>query len=133
MIEYVTANYVWILGGLILVLLIIIGYYADKTNFGQGEQKEETKDDKDVVLPDKPLSELVQSNKTNDDKVIDQETKNTTNEETKKRAEEETKKTDLSTQDEADRKTLQSVRTGKTPSPDDPSDGADPYTSAGTN
>lgn len=43
--EYITMNYTWFLGTAIIILLAIIGSYADKTNFGQGktkEKKEET-------------------------------------------------------------------------------------------
>ena len=35
--EYILANYAWILFFSIIILLAIIGYYADKTNFGQGK------------------------------------------------------------------------------------------------
>lgn len=38
--EYVSANYTWFLIGIIIIILAIIGSYADKTNFGQGKQKE---------------------------------------------------------------------------------------------
>jgi len=38
-IEYVTQNYIWFLGGMIVILLAIIGSYADKTNFGQKKIK----------------------------------------------------------------------------------------------
>lgn len=36
--EYIMLNYTWFLGGAIIILLAIIGYYADETNFGQGKQ-----------------------------------------------------------------------------------------------
>lgn len=58
MIEYIAANYIWILAGLITLLLIIIGYYADKTNFGQNNDVEEepnviddTNDESEVINP----------------------------------------------------------------------------------
>ena len=38
--EYIMLNYTWILAGSIIILLAVIGYYADKTNFGQGKTKE---------------------------------------------------------------------------------------------
>ena len=41
--EYIMLNYTLFLGGAIIILLAIIGYYADKTNFGQGK-KDEIKD-----------------------------------------------------------------------------------------
>lgn len=39
--EYIMLNYTWFLGGTIIILLAIIGSYADKTNFGQGKTKED--------------------------------------------------------------------------------------------
>ena len=36
-IEYIVSNYTWFLIGAIIILLAIIGSYADKTNFGQGK------------------------------------------------------------------------------------------------
>jgi len=44
--EYITLNYTWFLGGSIIILLAVIGYYADKTNFGQGKPKEIEKENK---------------------------------------------------------------------------------------
>ncbi len=41
--EYIMSNYIWFLGGAIIILLAIIGSYADKTNFGQGDKKEKKK------------------------------------------------------------------------------------------
>lgn len=38
--EYITMNYTWFLGAAIIILLAIIGSYADKTNFGQGKSKD---------------------------------------------------------------------------------------------
>lgn len=38
--EYITQHYTLFLGGIFLILLAIIGYYADKTNFGQGKKSE---------------------------------------------------------------------------------------------
>jgi len=35
--EFFVQNYMWILIGFIIILLAVIGYYADKTNFGQGK------------------------------------------------------------------------------------------------
>ena len=42
--EYITLNYTWFLGGTIVILLAIIGSYADKTNFGDGKTKEQESD-----------------------------------------------------------------------------------------
>ena len=43
--EYILANYTWFLVGAVLVLLAIIGYYADKTNFGQGNKTSQNQND----------------------------------------------------------------------------------------
>lgn len=51
-IEYIVQNYTLILGGTILILLAIIGYYAEKSNFGQGDKEEiKVSNDKKVELP----------------------------------------------------------------------------------
>lgn len=54
--EYIMANYTWILCGIIIILLAIIGSYADKTNFGQGKQKNELNED-DKKLTDEVLTQ----------------------------------------------------------------------------
>lgn len=46
--EYIMQYYTWFLGGAILILLAIIGYYADKTNFGQGKNPKNDENNKDV-------------------------------------------------------------------------------------
>ena len=35
MIEYIVGHYAWFLGAILLILFAVLGYYADKTNFGQ--------------------------------------------------------------------------------------------------
>ena len=42
--EYIMLNYTWFLGGAIIILLAIIGYYAEKTNFGQAKEIERKKE-----------------------------------------------------------------------------------------
>lgn len=65
--EYISQNYVWFLGIAILIVLAIIGYYADKTNFGQGknsidsnEQKAEKTEklDNNLIGPDAHTNEF---------------------------------------------------------------------------
>lgn len=36
-VSFFVSNYIWFLGAIIIILLAIIGYVADKTNFGQGK------------------------------------------------------------------------------------------------
>ena len=38
-IEYIIQHFAWIIIGIILILLAVIGYYADKTNFGQSKKE----------------------------------------------------------------------------------------------
>jgi len=48
-VEYIMLNYTWFLIGAIIILLAIIGSYADKTNFGQGKDARKT-DKNDLEL-----------------------------------------------------------------------------------
>lgn len=50
--EFITINYSWFLFASIVILLAIIGYYADKTNFGQGESKD------DSTIKNKEINDL---------------------------------------------------------------------------
>ena len=62
-VNYITSNYVWFLGGIIVILLAIIGNYADKTNFGQTKIKKEEKNKKEENLDseENPIEEEVPS------------------------------------------------------------------------
>lgn len=51
-IEYILSNYTWILIGSIIILLAVIGWYADKTNFGQGENTSDIKNDESKNIDD---------------------------------------------------------------------------------
>ena len=46
--EFLSSNYLWFLVGAIVILLAIIGYVADKTNFGQGKNDESNKKNIDL-------------------------------------------------------------------------------------
>lgn len=66
--EYIMLNYAWLLLGSIIILLAIIGYYADKTNFGQGKIKDENIDTNKIdkkLLEGKRLEDLLGNNKDN--------------------------------------------------------------------
>ena len=65
MLEYITQNYTFLLGVLVLILLAIIGYYADKTNFGQGKNKEsevenQSKQHEEIGNSDQKIMELIE-------------------------------------------------------------------------
>ena len=49
-INYIMNNFIWVLIGVIVILLAIIGRYADKTNFGEGKKIVKVKKkEKDLV------------------------------------------------------------------------------------
>ena len=70
-INFVMNYYIWFLIGIILILLAIIGAYADKTNFGQGK-KEDSKKPENVEenLKDKKLAEAVGQDYTSNTKNV---------------------------------------------------------------
>lgn len=80
--KYILANYTWLLIATILTLLAIIGYFAEKTNFGQGKQDnnldEENKEDKAITqkIEDEEnkqmlSSDMQQPNNLENNSVID--------------------------------------------------------------
>lgn len=58
--EYIMLNYTWFLGGAIIILLAIIGSYADKTNFGQGKTKEENEKLKELEFEKMKLQQQLE-------------------------------------------------------------------------
>ena len=65
-VNFVMSYYVWFLVGIILILLAIIGAYADKTNFGQGKKEENKNSDNEVDLKNVKLNDAI-GNKTTKD------------------------------------------------------------------
>lgn len=61
---FVTENYLWFIVGGIVILMIIIGYFAEKTNFGRKSlsQKDENQEPKPVSEAVVPVQEPVQVN-----------------------------------------------------------------------
>ena len=64
--EYIVSNYTWILCGIIIILLAIIGSYADKTNFGQGKQNKSSEEDENLPT-DVKLNEFINIQTQKDD------------------------------------------------------------------
>lgn len=66
--DFFMTNYAWFLAGILIILLAIIGRYADKTNFGQGNQDSKNGEDnlktEDKLLDKKPEN-LISSQETN--------------------------------------------------------------------
>ena len=71
--EYIAQNYTSFLSALVLILLAIIGYYADKTNFGQGKnQEKEPKEVNDNKEEQKTLNEAIKtSDSSNEEKLVE--------------------------------------------------------------
>lgn len=68
-IDFVMEYYIWFLIGIILILLAIIGAYADKTNFGQGKKDEtDKKTNADNNLKNVKLGEALGQNSASVDK-----------------------------------------------------------------
>ena len=63
--EYITQNYTLFLVGAIVILLAVIGYYADKTNFGQ-RKSNENEDNKEQLESETKKSEENQNKELND-------------------------------------------------------------------
>lgn len=61
-IEFLLENYIWILSIIIVILLAIIGYFADKTNFGQKDFK--LNDDIKEINTQEDLLNGIDTNKT---------------------------------------------------------------------
>lgn len=102
--EYISQNYTLFLIVLVLILLAIIGYYADKTNFGQGKnQEKESKEVNDNKEEQKTLNEAIKTNdSSNEEKLVENvdkieiaEEKNENAEEKNENAEEKNLKEDL--------------------------------------
>ena len=71
--EFIMLYYTWILGGSIIILLAVIGYYADKTNFGQGKEKKQ-QDNGDTQIESQQQIERI--NNTINKAVIEEQQKN---------------------------------------------------------
>lgn len=79
--DFITENYIWFIVGAIIILMAVIGYYADKTDFGRKEKeekkpkskpvKEEIKEEIKVeeVKKEKPKKEKKKKEKKKKEKV----------------------------------------------------------------
>ena len=80
-INFIQTNYIWFIIGLIVIVMTVIGYFAEKSGFSFGEAKKNTKEDldeangktqeKSVELADinkEGIADMIKDN--NEDKVI---------------------------------------------------------------
>ncbi len=70
--EYISLNYTWFLVGAIIIVLAIIGHYAEKSNFGQEKSDTSTEDknknkNKKIDLDKTTLNELISKEDNIDD------------------------------------------------------------------
>lgn len=72
MLDYIMTNYIWFLGGIIIIFLAIIGYFADKTNFGQGKSSEKEKKELNNNYENKTLQDVINS-EVKEQKVVEEE------------------------------------------------------------
>lgn len=66
--EYISLNYTWFLVAAIIIVLAIIGHYAEKSNFGQGKTDSNTSpedEDKKLELEKVTLSDLINKEEKN--------------------------------------------------------------------
>lgn len=64
-VDFITENYVWIIVGAIILIMFIIGYIADKTDFGRkpSQKKEKVKQEvkpEPLQVEDKGINEIAQ-------------------------------------------------------------------------
>lgn len=79
--EYITQNYTLFLFGAIIILLAVIGYYAEKTNFGQGKAdkiKDEKTDNKEINLNNTRLMDITNGTDNNIQNNVDSNVQNKT-------------------------------------------------------
>lgn len=79
--EYITQNYTLFLFGAIIILLAVIGYYADKTNFGQGkadQTKKEKTGNKEIDLENTGLMDITNNTEIDSQANIDNDIQNNT-------------------------------------------------------
>lgn len=67
-IEFVTENYVWVIVAGIVILMAVIGYIADKTDFGRNKFESEPEEKKEKVKPEKIVKEKVKKEKVKKEK-----------------------------------------------------------------
>lgn len=79
--EFIVLNYPWFLGGMIIIILAIIGSYADKTNFGQGEKNQNSSNNNEdkIDLKNKRMNDFIQAKNTNSNDANDSIDNNHTN------------------------------------------------------
>jgi len=58
---YISENYIWFIIGIIIIFLAVIGYYADKTNFGQ-KKNIKNNEEKTLDLENMKLNDALNNN-----------------------------------------------------------------------
>ncbi len=55
MIDFVTANAMWFIIGGVVIVMAIIGYFVDKSDFGRNKEEKEVKPKQEKVKKEKPV------------------------------------------------------------------------------
>lgn len=63
LLDFFASNYIWLAAVFIVSLLAIIGYYADKTNFGQGQINNNDSNPNNINLGNVRLADALHQNK----------------------------------------------------------------------
>ena len=75
-IEFVTENFIWIIVGGIVILMAIVGYVADKTDFGRNKIEKQPKPEKEKKVKEKKETEKISVIEENVNDVVNNETVN---------------------------------------------------------
>ena len=59
---FISENYIWFIVGIVLILLAVIGYYAEKTNFGQTKNKKDNILEENLNIKNMKLNDVINDN-----------------------------------------------------------------------
>lgn len=58
--DFITENYIWFIVGAVILLMAVIGYYADKTDFGRIKKEKKVKPVKEEIKVEEVVEEPVE-------------------------------------------------------------------------
>lgn len=77
--EFINENYLWFIIGGVILLMALIGFVAEKTNFGRGNGNKKAKKNKEVVKESVPTEPVVEQNIPDADNLELEQNNNPTN------------------------------------------------------
>lgn len=72
-VDFVTENYIWFIVVGIIILMAIVGYIADKTDFGRNRVERQPKEKQEKVKPEKVVKEKIKKEKNKKEKNLKEE------------------------------------------------------------